>query len=61
MTKFIRYREYRMNDDEIIIATTNFIIINTVLCLTGPLHEQTLTLILLLIQVSENFLNFSLL
>jgi hypothetical protein len=52
LTKFIRYREFKNNDDEIMISTTNFTIINTVLCCIGPLHEETLTRILMLIQVS---------
>jgi len=56
--KFIKYREYKMNDNEIMIATTNFTIINTVLCWCGPLHEETLTRILLLIQVNYNLINF---
>jgi hypothetical protein len=53
ITKFIRYREFKNNDDEIMISTTNFTIINTVLCWFGPLHEQTLSLILMLIQVCD--------
>ncbi|CAF0740639.1 unnamed protein product [Rotaria sordida] len=49
--KFIRYREYKMNDNEIMIVTTNFTIINTILCWTGPLYERTLTKILIFIQI----------
>jgi UDP-N-acetylglucosamine--dolichyl-phosphate N-acetylglucosaminephosphotransferase len=56
LTKFIKYREYKMNDNEIMIATTNFTIINTVLCWTGPLHEKTLTQILLFIQVNDDLI-----
>ncbi len=52
MIKLIKYREYKMSDNEIMIATTNFTIINTVLCWTGPLYEENLTQILLLIQVN---------
>jgi len=51
-TKFIKYREYKMHDNQLMISTTNFTIINTVLCWSGPLHEETLTQILLLIQVN---------
>ncbi|CAM4778810.1 unnamed protein product [Rotaria magnacalcarata] len=51
MTKFIRYREYTNNDGERFISTTNFTIINTVLCWFGPLHEETLSRILILIQI----------
>jgi len=51
ITKFIRYREFKNNDDEIMISTTNFTIINTVLCWFGPLNEETLTRILMLIQI----------
>ncbi len=51
LTKFIRYREFKNNDDEIMISTTNFTIINTVLCWFGPLHEATLSGILMLIQI----------
>lgn len=54
MTKFIRYREYT-KDDQRMIVTTNFTIINTVLCWLGPLNEGTLSLILILIQVSTKF------
>ena len=50
-TKFIRYREFRNNDGEIMISSSNFTIINTVLCCLGPLHEATLSSILMLIQV----------
>ena len=50
-TKFIRYREYKKHDNQMMISTTNFTIINTVLCWCGPLHEETLTRILILIQV----------
>jgi UDP-N-acetylglucosamine--dolichyl-phosphate N-acetylglucosaminephosphotransferase len=57
-TKFIKYREFKMNDDEIMISTTNFTIINTVLCWCGPLHEETLTRILLLIQVNYYLIKF---
>jgi len=53
ITKFIRYREFKNNDGEIMISTTNFTIINTVLCWLGPLHERTLTTILMLIQVRD--------
>jgi UDP-N-acetylglucosamine--dolichyl-phosphate N-acetylglucosaminephosphotransferase len=53
ITKFIRYREYKNTDDELMISTTNFTIINTVLCWCGPLHEETLTRILMLIQVCD--------
>jgi hypothetical protein len=56
-TKFIKYREYKMNDNEIMISTTNFTIINTVLCWCGPLHEETLTYILLLLQVNYYLIN----
>ncbi|CAF0812468.1 unnamed protein product [Rotaria sp. Silwood1] len=49
--KFIKYREYKMSDNEIMIATTNFTIINTVLCWSGPLYEGTLTQILIVIQI----------
>ncbi|CAF5168365.1 unnamed protein product, partial [Rotaria magnacalcarata] len=55
MTKFIRYREYTNNDGERLISTTNFTIINTVLCWFGPLHEETLSRIIILIQVSIIF------
>ncbi|UJR09659.1 hypothetical protein I4U23_013893 [Adineta vaga] len=59
LTKFIRYREYQNNDNEIMISTTNFTIINTVLCWFGPLHEETLSRILMLIQiVFGSFLTF---
>ncbi|CAF1262987.1 unnamed protein product [Adineta steineri] len=51
ITKFIRYREFTNNDNEIMISTTNFTIINTVLCWCGPLHEATLSRILMLIQI----------
>jgi len=51
ITKFIRYREFKNNDDEIMISTTNFTIINTVLCWCGPLNEETLSRILMLIQI----------
>ncbi len=51
ITKFIRYREFKNHDNEIMISTTNFTIINTVLCWCGPLHEQTLSGILMLIQI----------
>ncbi|CAF1625177.1 unnamed protein product [Rotaria magnacalcarata] len=51
MTKFIRYREYTNNDGERLISTTNFTIINTVLCWFGPLHEETLSRIIILIQI----------
>jgi nicotinic acid phosphoribosyltransferase len=57
-TKFIRYREFKMNDNEIMISTTNFTIINTVLCWSGPLHEETLTRILILIQVNYDLIKF---
>jgi hypothetical protein len=57
ITKFIRYREYTNNDNEIMITSTNFTIINTVLCWCGPLHEATLSTILLLIQVRKNIKN----
>lgn len=33
------------------ITSTNFTIINTVLCWCGPLYEETLSRILMLIQV----------
>ncbi|UJR36439.1 hypothetical protein I4U23_029162 [Adineta vaga] len=49
--KLIKYREFKKYDNEIMIATTNFTIINTVLCWCGPLHEETLTRILMLIQI----------
>jgi hypothetical protein len=55
--KFIKYREYQMDDKELMISTTNFTIINTVLCWCGPLHEETLTQILLLIQVNDDLIN----
>jgi hypothetical protein len=51
LTRFIRYREYTNNDNEVMISTTNFTIINTVLCWCGPLPEQNLSSILMLIQV----------
>ncbi|CAF1588952.1 unnamed protein product, partial [Adineta ricciae] len=50
-TKFIKYREYKKHDNQMMISTTNFTIINTVLCWCGPLHEETLTQILILIQI----------
>jgi len=53
--KFIKYKEFKMHDNEIMISTTNFTIINTVLCWFGPLDEETLTQILLLIQVNYKF------
>lgn len=57
-TKFIKYREYKMHDNEPMIATTNFTIINTVLCWSGPIHEETLTRVLLLIQVNKRIHQF---
>jgi len=54
ITKFIRYREYKNNEGETMISTTNFTIINTVLCWCGPLNEGTLSAILMLIQVNSN-------
>ena len=51
LIKFVRYREYKNNDDEVMISTTNFTIINTVLCWFGPLHEEKLARALLSIQV----------
>lgn len=57
-TKFIKYREYKKHDKEIMISTTNFTIINTVLCWSGPLHEQTLTQRLLFIQVNSYMIKF---
>jgi len=57
-TKFIKYREFKMDDNVVMIATTNFTIINTVLCWCGPLHEETLTKILLVIQVNFYQINF---
>ncbi len=57
-TKFIKYREFKMDDNVVMIATTNFTIINTVLCWCGPLHEETLTKILLVIQVNFYLINF---
>lgn len=56
LTKFIRYREFENNDGEQMISTTNFTIINTVLCWLGPLHEETLSRILILIQVRIRFM-----
>lgn len=55
LIKFIRYHEYTNNDNEKMIRSTNFTIINTVLCWCGPLREQTLSTILLLIQVRGRF------
>ncbi|CAF1057447.1 unnamed protein product [Rotaria sordida] len=43
--------EYLNNDGELMISTTNFTIINTVLCWCGPLHEEKLSRILILIQI----------
>ena len=51
--QLIRYRKYVNNDGECMISTTNFTIINTILCWLGPLNEKTLTQILLVIQVSN--------
>jgi hypothetical protein len=59
-TKFIKYREFKI-DNDVMIATTNFTIINTVLCWCGPLDEATLTRILMLIQVSYYFVDFKIL
>lgn len=49
--KLIRYREYKNNEGEIMITTTNFTIINSVLCWFGPLNEGTLSSVLMLIQI----------
>ncbi|CAF0917570.1 unnamed protein product [Rotaria sordida] len=43
--------EYLNNDGELMISTINFTIINTVLCWCGPLHEEKLSRILILIQI----------
>lgn len=57
LIKLIRYTETKNNDDETMITSTNFTIINTVLCWFGPLHEGKLAAILITIQV--RYLNSS--
>lgn len=51
LTKFIKYRETTNNDNEKMIISSNFTIINTLLCWFGPMYEGTLTTLLLFVQV----------
>lgn len=48
--RLVNYKEFS-KDDEVYIECTNFTVINYTLKVAGPMHEKTLTVILLSLQV----------